>query len=630
MPKIILIPPMCLPDGSESAPETGYPPGIFSLINNLGTAGASVEILVLDLNRKIWDSWHDADLIRDLYDIIVSEDPDCVGFSSNCMNMPLILALADYLKNALPDILLIIGGPGVTSIDPDFLLESGLFDSIFIHEAENTFRQFVHDLLAGKTEVQKIYQADGRVPLKSLALLSQESIQYLKDCEINVFPLETGRGCPYSCLFCSTSRYYKRTHLNFPRTHVQNAIDTLVQQTGISAIEFVHDMFMLNKDYARSVIEYMNKNHPEIKWGCSLRLDSMDSETIELFQRSNIGSLFLGIESVSSKILSFIKKGLTPEQIKHSLPAVLKTKASVIISFIYGFPIEDETDLRENLRFIEQIFLDDEFSNVIVQLHLLKPFIGSDMFDQYRDRIDFSTMNAFAETYPESIQSLIYTHREYLPSFFVFKTKYRYENYIYLEKVIGFMQTYVYKHRLLFKYLSTITEELLFNMYHWIRLNREVSAALFGNPSINEAHCLINQAIVQKWESKPEGLAIQSLIRYSEIVEALDIPLPPEPSDKIKLLNGDVFISQVNLNSIIALGAVEYHPVYYYVYREGEEIVRLVLTPAGYTIFRELVKGAISRENLIHVIARELNHEIDAAEREVDGIISYLSQKGLI
>lgn len=631
MPRIILIPPMCIPDSSDSAPEIDYPPGIFSLINNLGADRAQVEIITLNLNKEISDSWQDANLIRVLCNTIISNEPDCVGFSSNCINIPLILCISDCLKNARPDITLIIGGPGVSSIDKDFLLEKSMFDSIFIHESEIIFRQFIRDYLVNKTNVKKLYISDGRIPLENLSLVSQESIDHLEDNNIEVFPLETGRGCPYSCTFCSTSRYFERKYQNFPILSVKNAIDTIIAEAGIKAIEFVHDMFMLNKSFAISIIEHMNEHHPKVKWGCSLRLDSFDDEILDLFQRSNIGSLFLGIESVSSKLLRFIKKGLTQAQIKQMLPNILKIRSTVIISFIYGFPGEDEYDLRENLRFIEQIFLNDDYGNVIVQFHLLKPFIGSDIYDSYYRSIDFSMMNAYANLYPEIIQSYICEYKEYLPSFFVFKTNYRYEDYIYLEKVMGYMQTYIFKFRLLFKFLATTTDEVLFNMYHWILKDQEACKSLFANPTLNEAHNLINNAISNYWDNKPEVNAMTSLIHYSEIVAALDVKtVLIKPFSFIKLRTGDLMISEINLSVLIDFESVEYETIYYYIYRDGDEIIRFVLSPSGYTIFLSLLKGVKSRDELKRLLSRELNLELDQADGEVDCMISYLEQKGLV
>lgn len=400
MGKIILIPPICIPDSNDSTPEIDYPPGIFSLINNLGADRSQVEILVLNLNKEVSNFWHDANLIQKLCDVIISNDPECVGFSSNCINIPFVLCLSDALKIARSDITLIIGGPGVSSIDIDFLLDRSVFDSIFIHEAEITFKQFIRDFLVDKTTVKRLYISNGRVPLDTLSLITQESIDHLEGNNIEVFPLETGRGCPYSCTFCSTSRYFDRKYQNFSILHIKIAIDNIIKKAGVKAIEFVHDMFMLNKSFAIAIIEHMNEHHPNVKWGCSLRLDSFDDEILNLFQLSNIGSLFLGIESVSSKLLRFTKKGLTQEQIKQMLPSLMRMRSTVIISFIYGFPVEDESDLRVDLRFIEQIFLNDDYGNVIVQFHLLKPFIGSDIYDTYCESIDFSMMNAYANLYP--------------------------------------------------------------------------------------------------------------------------------------------------------------------------------------------------------------------------------------
>ncbi len=631
MGKIILIPPICIPDSNDSTPEIDYPPGIFSLINNLGADRSQVEILVLNLNKEVSNFWHDTNLIKKLCDVIISNDPDCVGFSSNCINIPFVLCLSDALKIARSDVTLIIGGPGVSSIDIDFLLDRSMFDSIFIHEAEITFKQFIRDFLVDKTTVKRLYISNGRVPLDTLTLITQESIDHLEGNNIEVFPLETGRGCPYSCTFCSTSRYFDRKYQNFSILHIKNAIDNIIKKAGVKAIEFVHDMFMLNKSFAIAIIEHMNEHHPNVKWGCSLRLDSFDDEILNLFQLSNIGSLFLGIESVSSKLLRFTKKGLTQEQIKQMLPSLMRMRSTVIISFIYGFPVEDESDLRVDLRFIEQIFLNDDYGNVIVQFHLLKPFIGSDIYDAYCESIDFSMMNAYANLYPENIRSYIYEHRKYLPSFFVFKTKYRAEDYVYLEKVIGYMQTYVFKYRLLFKFMATVTDEVLFSLYHWILKDREVSKSLFANPTITEAHHLINKAVCNYWGNKIEMSAISSLIRYSEIVDALEVKtVPSESACFIKLLTGDLMISQINLSALVDFGSVEYETIYYYIYREDDNIIRFILNPSGYTIFQMLSKGVQSHDEFKYLLSKELNLDLDQADAEVDSMISYLKQNGLV
>jgi len=108
------------------------------------------------------------------------------------------------------------------------------------------------------------------------------------------------------------------------------------------------------KELCRQMIEHKL----EIIWGCSTRADFLDEELLELMHRSGCLSIYLGLESGSSKILSQIKKSIKPERIGRSLELCRRYGIKTGVYVQFGLLGENDDTIGEIFDFLTKYYAD--------------------------------------------------------------------------------------------------------------------------------------------------------------------------------------------------------------------------------------------------------------------------------
>jgi radical SAM superfamily enzyme YgiQ (UPF0313 family) len=87
--------------------------------------------------------------------------------------------------------------------------------------------------------------------------------------------------------------------------------------------------------------------------------------------------LYFGIESANPRILSYYKKGITPDQSRSAVRKARKAGMDVIVgSFIVGAPDETRKEVETTLRFAHELDID------VPQLNILGAFTGTDLWKE--------------------------------------------------------------------------------------------------------------------------------------------------------------------------------------------------------------------------------------------------------
>ncbi len=154
---------------------------------------------------------------EELHDVVERcKDTDIIFISLYIWNKNYCLMLAKVLKEAYPNIKIILGGPEVPHRNPNFFKENYFIDSIVIGEGELAVLNILTSYLE-KKPLEQVYEYDR---IKDLNLPSPYTLGLFDDLikdypDIEWVPtLETDRGCPYSCTFCdwgsaTASKMYK-------------------------------------------------------------------------------------------------------------------------------------------------------------------------------------------------------------------------------------------------------------------------------------------------------------------------------------------------------------------------------------------------------------------------------------
>ncbi|HET9839809.1 MAG TPA: radical SAM protein, partial [Candidatus Angelobacter sp.] len=409
------------------------PVGILSLAAVLEARGLQPE--VVDLNR-VYYSWLQGGN-RDQTDFccfagayLAARDFDFFGFSTVCSSYPLTLRIAQEVKRARPRSVVVLGGPQASVVDVATLRAFPAIDLVVRGEAEHTLPDLV-DRLAQNASLAALpgitFRQDGEIVRNPDAPLVMEldalpfpAFHLFPDVgHCRHFPLELGRGCPFSCTFCSTNDFFRR---RFRLKSPQQMIDDMrrVKQTyGISSFELVHDMFTVDRKRVAEFCEALIASKEDFIWGCSARTDCIDEELISLMARAGCRGIFFGIETGSPRMQKIIDKGLELDDSRDRVRSCDKFKINTAVSLMAGFPDETMNDLRQTAAF----FVDSlRYDHADPQLSILAPLAATPITTQHKDALllndDAADMSYRGWPQEKEDHALIAAHPEIFSSFY--------------------------------------------------------------------------------------------------------------------------------------------------------------------------------------------------------------------
>jgi len=236
--------------------------------------------------------------------------------------------------------------------------------------------------------------------------------------------IELGRGCPFSCTFCSTNDFFRRKFRLRSPARVLKEMREILAVYGIRHFELVHDMFTVDRKRVVAFCEEMLGSNEGFTWDCSARTDCVDKELLELMARSGCRSIFFGIETGSRKMQRVIDKDLDLERAKDLLAIAEQLGLKTTVSLITGFPEEEWEDVRETLR----IFTDSaRHSHSHPQLNLLAPLAGTPIHAAHKHEMVLedlcSDMSHQGLTQNQEDLALIRSLPEIFPNFYLIPAK---------------------------------------------------------------------------------------------------------------------------------------------------------------------------------------------------------------
>jgi radical SAM superfamily enzyme YgiQ (UPF0313 family) len=244
---------------------------------------------------------------------------------------------------------IVAGGPH-TSVAVDTIPE--FVDHIVIGEGE----QAILDIVAGSDErvlrPSPIEDLD-TLPRPAYDLFAQLPYDWSVDWipKQPVFTMNTSRGCPFNCTFCSVGSVWGRCYKHFSVERIVDDIRYLMHEYGARGIYFREDNFTASRKRIVSFCERLLRENLHVQWMCETRVDTLDRGILELMQRAGCTGLYLGLESGSQRILDLLKKGITVEQSARVLAWCRELGINTYGSFLVGVPTESEEERQATIDF---------------------------------------------------------------------------------------------------------------------------------------------------------------------------------------------------------------------------------------------------------------------------------------
>jgi radical SAM superfamily enzyme YgiQ (UPF0313 family) len=170
-------------------------------------------------------------------------------------------------------------------------------------------------------------------------------------------PLQSRRGCPNQCSYCSTEHIQgRRIRTRSPRL-VADQVGRLAA-AGFRRIYFVDNSFNIPLPHAMELCRELHTIEPKVEWRCILYPEHVDENLVRTMAEAGCKEVALGFESGSPRILREMNKRYTPAEVRGTSD-LLQTYGIRRFGFLLlGGPGEDRDSVEESLAFAESLGLD--------------------------------------------------------------------------------------------------------------------------------------------------------------------------------------------------------------------------------------------------------------------------------
>ena len=345
----------------------------------------------LGCDVRIIDSLAEDLTLREVKARIMKFYPDLVGVTATTSMIYDAYDVATVAKEVNPNATVVIGGPHATFMASEILQECRHIDVVVRGEGELTFRELLMRLMRDDRDFRDVlgitYRVDDKVrenpprplirnlddlPLPAYDLLPMDKYRVGK---LKFGAIITSRGCPYTCVFCSSSLQFGKKWRAHGAERVLEELRILRYEYDRQEIEFMDDTFTLNKKRALAIAEKIIEEGLDISWSASSRVNTFSREVGSALNKAGAHTMYFGIESGSDRTLEFIDKRITREQAMDATRTAKECGLRALGSFVIGFPYETEEDIRETIKFSNRVGVD------LAQFTIATPYPGTKLWD---------------------------------------------------------------------------------------------------------------------------------------------------------------------------------------------------------------------------------------------------------
>ncbi len=368
--KLLLINPVsALRKGFTLKTDAMYPPLSLGILAALTPGHWEVEIF--DENFETFHELIEADLVA------------LTSFTSSAYRAYEIASV--YKKANIP---VIMGGIHASMVPKETIR---YVDAVGIGEAESYWRSVISDFETGS--LKPFYYGE-RFSMDKMPFARHDLFHE----KYTIDSIQTTRGCPFNCSFCSVTAFNGSTYRMRP---VEDVLDEIEMVTK-DRIFFIDDNLVgyskKSKEHVKAILKGMIDRGIKKEWWtqCSLNVAD-DEEVLELFAKSGCRMIFIGIEAETSEGLQDTNKKLNArmgfDKYTEAFNKIHKHGISVLGSFIFGLDSDTVESLYNRKNYIIHQPIDS------YQTGILTPLPGTKM---YRD---FEAQNRIIKkNYPEDWQ----------------------------------------------------------------------------------------------------------------------------------------------------------------------------------------------------------------------------------
>ena len=243
-------------------------------------------------------------------------------------------------------------------------------DAVGIGEGETIWSRMLGDAAAGR--LLPIYRGEPLEDLSGLPTPRYELLDMRRYGPFRTFTVQSSRGCPFHCEFCSERFYLGEAYRLRPVGEVVEEI----KRCRTKSLFFADSNFGGKRNRAMELMEALIPLN--LRWSAlwSSYLCN-DDEFMDLARRSGLLHLNIGIESIDADTLTTMKKRFNKVSTYADMVANLRRRGiSFSLNFIFGWDDESVNAFRATLDFLQ------EHKVPVAYFNVLKPEKGTPLFDR--------------------------------------------------------------------------------------------------------------------------------------------------------------------------------------------------------------------------------------------------------
>lgn len=333
---------------------------------------------------------------------VKSLNPRFIGVYVHSPALSTALAFIQAMKSAT-GCPVVVGGPHY-SIFPENIPE--MIDFAVCGEGEAA----LYDLLT--TPIDKMPRVINGTPLDIDSLPWPSFDYFIKqpyDFAIEMFsmppvvlPMNTSRGCPFRCRFCSNRGIFKGKPRLSSAERIFEEMIRLRRDYGARGVYFREDCFTLDPARVFELCDLIRDSGLGLDWACESRIDTLCKHKGLLEEMASCGckGLYLGVESGSQRVLDLMNKNITVGQIEEVFSKCKELDVRTYASMVYGYPGETELERGETDAMLERIRPDAVSRAVFIGIPI------SDVYEKLLNSGEYYHIDEAGFLYPNGYREL--------------------------------------------------------------------------------------------------------------------------------------------------------------------------------------------------------------------------------
>jgi radical SAM superfamily enzyme YgiQ (UPF0313 family) len=316
--------------------------------------------------------------------------PEIVGLQCNFTTERFrALRLARLVKEEMPDVLVVVGGHDA-SREPEWFVKPAI-DVIVVGDGEEVMPELVaawaekKDLTAvpgllinGRNGTKATGPAPARrnideLPFPARHLIREYAGQYYINFRRPLALLETARGCPFKCNFCSVWKFHESTF----REKTPERVVAELRQIEAPNVFITDDIFWMNVKRGRELAEALKASGIRKHYTLQTRSDIICKfpDLVEMWKDCGRMTVFLGLEKIDDEGLKGVNKKNTAENNNQAIRILQDLDIGYTPNFIVD-PSWEHEDFEKLKHWV------DETGAYNSGFSVLTPLPGTDLWDE--------------------------------------------------------------------------------------------------------------------------------------------------------------------------------------------------------------------------------------------------------